>query len=281
MTQLEKRTHAYRVDLADERLRGRVEAQHFVTGIAHQITSNIATLYRTPDSAGRQETQALFGETCLVFDQADGFAFVQLDEDGYVGYLKSGDLTAELTPATHRISVPSTFRYPAADLKTQPVTQLLQNSKIAVSGTEGNYLALHTGGFVFANHVVALETTALDFVAEAERFLHTPYLWGGKSIQGIDCSGLVQLALQATGRACPRDADMQEAELGQSVLVNDIDHLQRGDLVFWPGHVGIMANPTMLLHANGYHMQTVLEPLNEAIDRIAKTVGPPSAIKRL
>jgi cell wall-associated NlpC family hydrolase len=278
---LEKRTHAYRADLADENLRGQVEAAQFVTSVAHQIIAPIATLYRTPSLRGRQETQGLFGETCKVFDEADGFAFVQLDHDRYVGYVLATAISAEVSKSTHWVSVPSTFIYPEPDIKTQIPVSLFLNSQLTVIETVGNFVRLAGGGFVFAHHVEPLSVHEADFVAGAERYLHVPYLWGGKSVHGLDCSGLVQVSLHAAGKQAPRDADMQEGELGKHLMVNDLDNLQRGDLVFWSGHVGIMQNETMLLHANGHHMLTVSEPLQDAIARIAKTAGMPTSLKRL
>ena len=278
---LEKRNHAYRTDLADEALRGAVEAARFVKGVAHQIIAPIATLYRTPELSGLQETQVLFGETCRVFEVNDGFAFVQLDHDSYVGYLAVSTLSTQVETATHTVAVPSTLVYPEPNIKTQIPFTLFLNSPVCVTAQTGNFAALFGGGFVYADHVALLGDTAVDFVGVAERFLHAPYLWGGKSVHGLDCSGLVQISLHAVGRPAPRDADMQEQDLGRHLLVNDLGNLRRGDLVFWNGHVGIMQNDTMLLHANGYHMLTVSEPLAQAVERIAKTAGLPTAIKRL
>jgi cell wall-associated NlpC family hydrolase len=150
----------------------------------------------------------------------------------------------------------------------------------AVEGDE-KFLRLVDGRFVFAEHAKPVGEYETDFVAVAERFLHVPYLWGGKSLLGLDCSGLVQLSLDATGQPCPRDSDMQEQQLGGNLPVDRLDDLRRGDFVFWNGHVGIMTDTEHLLHANGFHMQVIREPLRQAVDRIAKSYGQISSIKRL
>ncbi len=281
MTTLDKRLYAYRADLADENLEGEVDAQRFVKGAPHQIIVPIATVYKTPNLNGWQETQVLFGETVRVFDVVDGFAFVQLNHDRYVGYVLATALSVNIGVPTHRVSVPSTFIYPEANIKSQIPVSLFLNCPLTVTEIVGNFAALSGGGFVIASHIQPPDIYADDFVAVAEKYLHVPYLWGGKSVHGLDCSGLVQVSLHAAGKQAPRDADMQEGELGKHLMVNDLDNLQRGDLVFWPGHVGIMQNETMLLHANGYHMLTVSEPLQDAIARIAKTAGMPTSLKRL
>ena len=116
-----------------------------------------------------------------------------------------------------------------------------------------------------------------DAAGVALRFLGAPYLWGGRESLGLDCSGLVQQALAACGKACPRDTDMQ-AGIGVAVAPGD---LARGDLVFWKGHVGMMLDAERMVHANGHHMATVVEPLAEAIARIeAAGYGPPTAYRR-
>jgi cell wall-associated NlpC family hydrolase len=161
--------------------------------------------------------------------------------------------------------------------------QLSLNALLAVAETDGLFVRLASGGFVASRHVAEIGRSALDFVEIAERFVGTPYLWGGRTRFGLDCSGLLQLALHAAGRPCPRDSDMQAAELGEAVLVpDDLEGLQRGDLVFWPGHVGIMADDMMLLHANGYHLTTLVEPVKDAAERILRmTRTSVNAVRRL
>ena len=195
--------------------------------------------------------------------------------------MKADHLHETIHVPSHYVSAATTPLYPKADLKSGPVIFLPMNAKLNVSGEDGAYVKLITGGFVFAKHVASLNMPQHDIVAVAELFINTPYLWGGNTRDGIDCSGLIQMALKACGRKCLRDSDMQQAQLGQTLRINDLDGLIRGDLVFWDGHVGIMYDQTQLLHANGYHMQTVIEPLRVAATRIAETHKPITSLKRL
>ena len=175
-----------------------------------------------------------------------------------------------------------TFLYPSADVKACPWMQLSMNSMLAVAEMGPAFARLEDGSFVPARHIAERDRTAPDFVAVAERFTGVPYLWGGKTRLGVDCSGLLQIAMQAAGLECPRDSDMQQAELGRDVPIrDDLDGLTRGDLVFWKGHVGIMVDAFLLLHANAHHMAVVVEPLGSAVDRIARAGLALTAIRRL
>ena len=281
MTKLDARFHAYRPDLADLKLSGQVEASTFVAGVPAQIGSPIATLHRMPAADSMQITQALMGETCVAFERKNGWAWVQLGNDGYVGYVLEQELSHVLVQITHRVCVPSTFLYQKPNIKTQPAISFPMNAALGVKGFDGDFAEIASSGFIFAAHIVAANAREHDFVAVAEKYLNVPYLWGGKSSHGIDCSGLVQLALEACGTRSPRDSDMQEEQLGMRLMVNDLDGLKRGDLVFWDGHVGIMRDSENLLHANGHHMSTVLEPLKSAVARIAAKGHPITSIKRL
>ncbi len=278
---LDKRLNAYRNDLADLRLKGKVEAPLFREGSLMQMNTPIATLHRAPALAAPQETQVLFGEILRVFDVTEGWAWVQLYRDSYVGYLRQEFLSAKIHEPTHHVSVPSTLLYAKPSIKVLPVKFLPMNVQVSVTAVQNQFIELATGGFIFAEHVKALATMPTDYVAIAEQFLNTPYLWGGKSAHGIDCSGLVQISLHACGLSCPRDADMQEAELGSPLLINNIDGLKRGDLIFWAGHVGIMRDETTLLHASGHHMMVVSEPLAIANDRTKANGKEITRMKRL
>lgn len=277
---MDKRLLVYRSDLADARLQGLVEADRFVSGTVMQFAAPCTPVHRAPQGDSMQLTQALMGETALVFENVDGWAWVQLDDDQYVGYVTSDSLSSSIHHTTHRVCVASTLIYPKPDLKTQPAVLISMNAKLAVIGEHGPYSELKSGGFVFTKHI-RMDAAQSDYVAIAEKFLNVTYLWGGKTQSGLDCSGLVQTALHACGIACPRDADMQEKELGTNLRINDLDGLKRGDLVFWSGHVGIMYDESNLLHANGFHMQTVIEPLKLAATRIADSEKPITSLKRL
>ena len=276
---LSKRLHAWRDDLADERLKGRAAAARFVRGIPAQISAPVANVHRAPATDAMLVTQALFGETALVFETREGWSWVQLAQDGYVGYVRAEALSSVIHKPTHRVAVPSTFLFSKADLKSQPALPLPLNAVLAVAGEENGYLRLASGGHVYGAHCKAANDFAQDWVSVAEQFLHTPYLWGGKTVHGLDCSGLVQVSLQAAGVAALRDSDMQEETLGVP-LPRDAS-LRRGDLVFWKGHVGIMRDAETLLHANGHHLMVVSEPLKEAAARIASKGSEMTSIRRL
>jgi cell wall-associated NlpC family hydrolase len=264
---LEKRLNAFRPDLADLRLKGKVDAKAFYEGNLMQMVAPIATLHRAPAADASQETQVLFGETLRVFDVADGWAWAQLQRDHYVGYIRQDFLSATIHDPTHHVIVPTTLLYQKPNIKTQPVKYLPMNAQISVIATQDQFVELATGGFVFSEHAKPVGQQHTDFVSVAEQFLNTPYLWGGKSYHGMDCSGLVQTALHACGQFCPRDADMQEQELGSPLLINNRDSLKRGDLIFWQGHVGIMRDEETLLHASGHQMLVVSELLQVADER--------------
>jgi cell wall-associated NlpC family hydrolase len=260
------RRHAYRADLAAEPLRGRVAAPRFVTGEPRQVVAPSLPLRREPRFDATLDTEALRGELVTVYDESEGWAWVQLSRDGYVGYLPGEGLARALIAPTHRISALRTYVYPEPDGKVPPLALLSLNAGIAAPRQEGKFLALDGGGFVVAGHAAPVGAAEPDFVAVAAAFVGTPYLWGGRTSIGIDCSGLVQLALEAAGHASPRDADMQAQELGR--VVDQEDALRRGDLVFWEGHVGIMTSAKDFLHANAFHMAVAAEPFAEAKRRI-------------
>lgn len=280
MSDIDSRLHAFRPDLADVKLQGRVDAKKFVEGVAMEVAVPIATLHREASITAKQTTQALFGERLMAFEVADDWVWGQLARDGYVGYIAKAAVSRNLTKPTHRVSVPATFLYPLPDIKSQPPISLPMNAQIDIVENSEKFSRLSNGRHVYAKHIRPLKETESDYVGVAEKFLHVPYYWGGKTSHGLDCSGLVQISLEACGTFSPRDTDMQETQLGQSVLINDLDGLRRGDLVFWNGHVGIMVDQKTLLHANGHHMMTVKEPLSEAVARIAGTYGQVTSIKR-
>jgi cell wall-associated NlpC family hydrolase len=280
MADLDSRLHAFRPDLADIKLEGRIEAKRFVEGLAMEVVVPIAALRRDAAATAMQTTQALLGERLVAFEVAGDWVWCQLKRDGYVGYIAKSAVSADLTSATHRVSVPATFLYPLPDIKSQPPISLPMNARLAIVESDEKFSKLSNGQHVFTNHIRPLNETEADFVSVAEKFLDVPYCWGGKTSHGLDCSGLVQTSLEACGIFSPRDTDMQETRLGQRLKINDLDGLRRGDLVFWKGHVGIMVDQKTLLHANGHHMMTVKEPLLEAITRIAGVYGQVTTIRR-
>lgn len=278
---LDRRLNAFRPDLADEALRGQVEAKRFVAGEAARIAVPVAALRPSPDSACGIDTELLLGETVQVFERKDGWAWVQADLDRYVGYLPEV-LLGEPEEATHRVCVPRTFLYPEPELRRPPVASLSMGSRVGVTGeaeTRGTrYLTLADGTALIASHCLPMgEALDDDYVAVAARFLETPYLWGGRSGFGIDCSALVQLALMMVGRSAPRDSDMQAA-FGTEIAREE---LRRGDLVFWKGHVGIMEDGETLLHANGHTMTVARENFEAAVQRIGWLYSLPTGYRRI
>ena len=267
---LDPRLTPARADLADQRLAGQVEAERFVTPAPAAIAVADVALRRRPEADSGWETQALHGEAVAVYETRAGWAWVQLLRDGYVGYLESAALGPALAP-THRVTALRTHAYPGADMKRPHLFALSMGALIAASGASGDFVLDWQGRAFWARHVEPLDAPpAADFVAVAEKFEHCPYLWGGRTASGIDCSGLAQTALRAAGIEAPRDSDMQ-AQMGAPVAPDAA--LRRGDLVFWKGHVGVMRDAETLLHANGHHMAVVSEPLAAAQKRIAASGG--------
>ena len=280
---LDRRLHAFRDDLAEEALEGRVTAARFTAGTPARVTAPVADMRPKPDHAAGIDTQLLFGEPVTVLDRAEGWVWAKSGIDGYVGYVAADALGEPGPEPTHIVTAQRSFVYPEAELKRPAMAALSLGSRVSVTGeaeTRGTpYLRLAGGGAMIAHHLAPLDTPASDdYVACAARFMETPYLWGGRSGFGIDCSGLVQLAMMMTGRAAPRDSDMQEAGLGTPV---ERAAAKRGDLVFWKGHVAIMEDADTVLHANGHTMTVARERLADAIRRIEPVYGLPTGWRRV
>lgn len=276
MTQdLDRRRHPVRPDLAAIDYEGRVDAARFAEGEVMQVAADRLALRPEPRPDRSIDTEALRGEWVTVYERTpEGWAWGQLDTDGYVGWMSSDGL-GPVSAATHRVRALRTYRYPGPDLKFPPLGLVSIGSKVTVTGTAETrgltYALLDDGSAVAAGHLVPLEARADDWVSVAEEFAGTPYLWGGRSSLGLDCSALVQLAAQAGGHDLPRDSDMQQAEAGTEIPGDDRAGFRRGDLLFWKGHVAIVTGPDQLLHANGHTMTVAFEPLDAAIARIAAT----------
>jgi cell wall-associated NlpC family hydrolase len=245
----------------------------------HQVIEPIADLRREPAHEAALDTQALFGERVTILEATDeGWVRGQLANDGYAGWLSANTLGSVGSAATHRVCVPRTLGFPGPDIKLPPMIALPMGAAIPVVRQDERFAINEYGWHFPAAHMIPVASKQPDFVAVAERLLGAPYLWGGKTSLGIDCSGLVQIALQAAGIASPRDSSIQEKALGKASSLTD---LKRGDLVFWKGHVAIAHDDKTLIHANAHHMMVAIEPAAQAVARIKAAGSEVTSVKRL
>jgi cell wall-associated NlpC family hydrolase len=279
---LDPRLTPARGDIAASHLKGQVEATRFLDGARFQVAKSHAALRARPEAGAEQVNQALFGETFMAYDQSNGWAWGQLEADGYVGWMALAALSNTVVAPSHRVSALRTFVFDRPDLKSAPLMALSINAKFAAGESQKTFLRAEGSGWIFAGHASPLAQVEPDFVAVAERFVGAPYLWGGRDSIGLDCSGLVQMSLEAAGVKVLRDSDMQAASIGEIIQPGpDHANLRRGDFVFWAGHVAIMLDAVRLIHANAWHMATEIEPLSEAVVRIAKVAGEVKRVRRL
>ncbi|MBR0873785.1 C40 family peptidase [Bradyrhizobium tropiciagri] len=270
-----------RDDLAAKYLEGKVKAARFVEGQEYEIAEAIVPLRQAPAADAEQMTQALKGERVTIYDRnGEGWAWGQLADDGYVGWIAEAALTRPGAAPTHKVTALRTLAFPGPSIKLPPIEAPVMGTKLTVIREDGAFAITREGWYLPRQHLASLDAMQPDFVAIAERFAGTPYLWGGKSSLGIDCSGLVQVALSAAGTGCPRDSDMQQEGLGRELTDAEAKHLKRGDLIFWKGHVAIVRDASTIVHANAHHMATVVENTQAAIARIKAAGSEVSAIKR-
>src|ERR1700722_14556609 len=281
MPAFDPRVTPARADLAARHLEGKVQAARFVEGRVYEVIDALAPLRREPRPDAPLETEALKGERVTIYDaNGEGWAWGQLAADGYVGWLPDNALAPPGAAPTHKVTALRTLVFPGPSIKLPPLEALPLGARLVIARIEDRMAVMQSGAHVPAAHLAPLDQNETDFVAVAERFLGTPYLWGGKTALGLDCSGLVQVALTACGVACPRDSDMQEAALGTAVSA-DPSTLKRGDLVFWKGYVAIVRDRDSLLHANAFHMAVAVEPIVDAIARIGGGGSEVSSVRRL
>jgi len=268
---LDARVQAFRPDLADLALRDTVEASRYVEPVLRQCIRGVVPLLAAPEPEAPLLSQIRYGEFLDVFEiRDDGFAWVQNRADHYVGYIPSADvLSEEIADLSYRVSVLQSFIYPEPTIKAPPIDELMLGSYVHVGPVEGNFRRLASGGYVFAKHIaLADDIYTADYVFTAGRLLHCRYLWGGRTPLGIDCSGLIQLALDLARIDAPRDSDQQAQLFGKPLTGHWRDRTwQRGDLVFFPGHVGVMTGGDYLLHASAFDMKVIVEPLLDVVAR--------------
>jgi cell wall-associated NlpC family hydrolase len=270
-----------RADLAAKHLEGKVQAARFVEGRVYEVIEPQAPLRREPRPDASLDTEALKGERVTIYDaNGEGWAWGQLASDSYVGWLPDNALASPGAAPTHKVTALRTLVFPGPSIKMPPLEALPLGARLAIARVEDRMAVTPSGAYVPAAHVAPLDRNETDFVAVAERFLGTPYLWGGKTALGLDCSGLVQVALTACGVPCPRDSDMQEQALGTAGSTDPLT-LKRGDLIFWKGHVAIVRGPDSLLHANAHHMAVAIEPIAEAVVRIRSAGSKISSVRRI
>lgn len=282
-----------KAELAAAYLATAIDAHRFVEGTASRVICTRTPVFKNPNALAMRETELLFGEPFTIYEHGAEFCWGQSAIDGYVGYVNTDSLSQQSwisAPPTHRVCAVRTYAFSSPDIKSSPALWLSMNSLVTTKESSGRFhkIALDNDqyAYVISDHIISTETPTEDFVAQAEKFIETPYLWGGRTSLGLDCSALVQNSLICTGYTPAtgpvlRDTDMQEATLGHSIS-NTLDcSLERGDLIFWRGHVGIMINDSQMLHANGTYMKVTVNNVRDFSAKVQNDSGPVTSVKRL
>ena len=261
------REYAYKADLAADYMRGLICSQKFSVGEVFQVKINVASLKKFPDQSSEQVSELLFGEGIIIYEILNGWAWGQSQTDGYVGYVSMDHISSKSRENTHEVTALRAFVYKQPDIKAPTITCLSMASQLSITDSKGLFAYVDHLGWIFEKSIRTLGGVESDFVSIAKKFIGTPYLWGGRSSFGIDCSGLVQLSLRRVGVLCPRDTDQQSSSVG-SPINGKITKLLRGDLIYMNGHVAIMVDPHTILHANAFHMSVELESLDGFLSRL-------------
>ncbi|MBT4489666.1 MAG: C40 family peptidase [Rhodospirillaceae bacterium] len=281
---MDRRITPARDDLAADWLHDHVRAERYATGAPHTVVRDGAPLCFSPEATAGLESQLIYGEIFQVYDERDGWCWGQNLTDGYVGYVPSSDLTTGLPLPDHQVAALHAHLYTEPDLKRPTAGTISMSARVKVVDISGRFCRTASGHWLHSRHLVSLEYGTRDVVGTAMKFIGVPYLWGGRTAQGVDCSSLVQLALAMAGIAAPRDSDLQEAGIGEPVAMNDdqdFSHLEEGDLVFFPGHVGLFVEDWRFLHANAFDMQVSLHRFSDVLDRAERESTPVSSVRRI
>ena len=281
---MDTRTLPAREDLAAERLRDQVKAARYVPGAPRSVIRDGAPLRFSPDISAGLESQLIYGEVFQVYEDRDGWCWGQNMTDQYVGYVPSVDLATDVPTPDHQVAARHSHLYTEPDMKRPTAGSISMSSRVKVVDVSGRFCRIASGHWIHARHLVSLDYTTRDLIGTALKFLGVPYLWGGRTAMGLDCSALVQMALAMAGMAAPRDSDLQQNKLGTLVPMDDdqdFSRIEEGDLVYFPGHVGLFVDDWRFLHANAFDMQVSLHGFSDVLDRAIEDNAGVTAIRRI
>ncbi len=268
---LDPNVNAFRPDIASARLRGVVTAKRYIEGKRQQARIGTVPLREAPEGEARQISELLFGEEFVVYETRNGWTWGQCVADDYVGYARADDLRPDPHVPTHKTGAVRAHVFSEPDLKSRPQDQVSLGSRVSVVELSGSYARLADGGWLHRVALAPLDAVEPDFVATALCFMGVPYLWGGRSSLGLDCSALAQIALAEAGIACPRDTYMQIDAVGDPVPLDG--PYRRGDLVAFPNHCGLMLDGTVIVHANATAMCVSQDPLSRVVEIVKGESG--------
>ncbi len=273
-----------RNDLAADWLRDQVKAERYEVGAPRTVTRDGAALRFSPDRSAGLESQLIYGEIFQVYEERNGWCWGQNLTDNYVGYVSAADLARDVPAPDHQVAALHCHLYTEPDLKRPTAGIISMSARVRVVDVEGRFCRIASGHWLHSRHLVSLDSSTQDVIGTALKFIGVPYLWGGRTTQGLDCSSLVQMALAMALLPAPRDTDLQEAGLGTAVTMDDpqdLSRLEEGDLVFFPGHVGLFVDDWRFLHANAFDMQVSLHGFSDVLDRARSENAGVTSIQRV